>query len=535
MNSGLDQLADRHFRPDPQGLLAPPHAARQGNVLIGIDPSTATIKPGQDTLWILANMLCRQFRLVTAIGLDIPAGINLLPGVAAFGTAPQLLDTIVNGIRLVAGPHVEAAKFDSAAGAKFDFEIMIGRPTMEARAPIRLVLFADGWRFYVGTGWPAVRNERPQSSATLGPYMAACFAAAEVFKRLRGMKQGKGNFIDAAHPLLLSLWSGSSAHTWGALDAGPDIEGITLPPLYFAGAGAVGQSAALTLGGVPRISGHVTAVDPDNLDLTNGNRYPLATLENDREPKAPLLAGFLQDRGFTTFAYPGHWQAYVTGQGREANRSDLAELERRYLYRFILSCVDDNGARYALQNLWPDMLIGGSTHGLTAKAIVYDMAAKQLCLKCFNPVVERNDIVRDRLEEARRMSPEERFGFFTSLGLDPARAEAHLRDPGCGQLSERDLDRFAAGAPIMSVGFVSVAAGVLLAAQTLRAILVQRPSLMIPGANLMANFYKPGLRWLSSLPQQGCDCIERRASDWVPRWNPSDAKADSRSEKRGAR
>jgi SOS response associated peptidase (SRAP) len=77
--------------------------------------------------------------------------------------------------------------------------------------------------------------------------------------------------------------------------------------------------------------------------------------------KAPLLARFLQDRGFTTLTYPGHWQAYVTGQGREANRPDLAELERRYLYRFVLSCVDDNGARHALQNLWPDMLIGGST------------------------------------------------------------------------------------------------------------------------------------------------------------------------------
>jgi hypothetical protein len=79
----------------------------------------------------------------------------------------------------------------------------------------------------------------------------------------------------------------------------------------------------------------------------------------------------------------------VTQRNRLPNRSGLDALEARFRNRVILSCVDDNAARHAIQNLWPELIIGGSTEGPTAKAIAYDMAGDQLCLKCYNPVVER--------------------------------------------------------------------------------------------------------------------------------------------------
>jgi len=74
----------------------------------------------------------------------------------------------------------------------------------------------------------------------------------------------------------------------------------------------------------------------------------------------------------------GFWMAL------EPNRADRANFESRFLFRLVLSCVDDNGARDAIQNLWLEMIIGGSTHGLTAKAINYDMVGDQVCLKCYN-------------------------------------------------------------------------------------------------------------------------------------------------------
>jgi hypothetical protein len=71
---------------------------------------------------------------------------------------------------------------------------------------------------------------------------------------------------------------------------------------------------------------------------------------------------------------------------------------------------------------------------------------------------------------------------------------------------------------MMSVGFVSVAAGVLLAAQLMRLVHAGRPSLTADGAVLTVNFYRPGIRYLRSLPESGCDCAERRLTSWSRYW-----------------
>jgi hypothetical protein len=516
MTADLNHLADRHFRTDPHDVLAAADTARQARVLVAIGPDMAATKAGQDALWMLANLLCRQFRLVTGIRLDIPPETALLPRVAAFCETRTLKETVANCIRRVAGQHVAVDEFSAAGTEPHPIEIYIGRPAGPPRAAVRLVLFADGWRLFLGRAFASA--ELPRSGLTLGPYLAACFAAGEVFKRLRGIKTGKGELIEEERELCLSLWSGRRAASWDQLDADPRIERADFPALYFAGAGAVAQAAALAIAGLPNVAGHATVIDPDALDLSNDNRYALATLGNREKVKAPFMADFLAGRGFTEYAHAGTWQDYVTRRNRPANRADLDDLERQFRYSLVLSCVDDNGARHAIQNLWPEMIIGGSTHGLTAKAIAYDMAGDQLCLKCYNPVAERNDLVRQRLDQARAIEPGQRANFFIELGVDPKKAEEHLHTPRCGQLSEQDLDRFAAGEPMMSVGFVSVAAGVLLAARLLRFVYFGRLSLLENGPTLIANFYRPGLRWLRSLPEATCDCAQRRKTDWSSRW-----------------
>lgn len=521
MTNELEQLADRHLRPDPHGALGDADGVRQARILLAIDSATAATKAGQDALWMLANLLSRQFRLVTAVSLDIPPDVRLLPRVAAFGGAPTLGEAISNCIRLIAGDHVTVDAYPGQESEAYPIEIFVGWPDGVARAALRLVVVADGWRLFVGRA--CRRADLPCSALNFGPYLAACFAAGEVFKRLRSIKPGRGELIGDNRDLCLSLWTGRQAASWDQLDPDPDIRQLTFPPLYFAGAGAVAQAAALALAGLPDATGHMTVIDPEALDLSNDNRYVLATRDDDCKPKAAFMADFLSARGFTEYHHPGTWQDYVTRRNRLPNRADLDDLEHQFKYRLVLSCVDDNNARHATQNLWPEMIIGGSTHGLTAKAIIYDMAGDQLCLKCYNPVADRNVLVRQRLDEARAMDPQRRAKFFADLGVDPAKAEQHLRDPRCGQLTEQDLDRFAAGDPMMSVGFVSVAAGVLLAARLLRYINFGRESRLVQnGPMLIANFYRPALRWLLSRSEAGCDCAQRRKTDWLARW-PKDA------------
>ncbi len=516
MNAHIDNLADRHFRPDPHGALADPSSARQARVLVAISGAAARTKSGQDALWMLTNLLCRQFKLVTAITFDIPAEIEMLARVAAFGEAPTLRESVMNCVRLVAGQYVGVDAYDADQAPPPTIEIFIGQPPGEPRAEVRLVLFADGWRLFLGSRFP--EGASSTSDVTLGPYLGACFAAGEVFKRLRGLKEGKGHLIGEERELFLSLWSGESAASWNQLALDPPMPSMALPAFYMAGAGAVAQAAALALAGFPNVTGHASVADPDTLDLSNDNRYALATLHDDGQSKAPMMDGFLKQRGFEVFRFTGTWQDYVTRRGRDANRADLDALERKYLYRLVLSCVDDNSARHAIQNLWPDLIIGGSTYGLTAKAITYDMSGDQLCLKCFNPVIERNERVRERIGQALAMKPDEQARFFAELNIDPINATAYLQNPGCGKLTEKDLDRFAAGEPMMSVGFVSVAAGVLLAAQLLRLAHAGRPSLTAGGPVMIVNFYRPGIRCLRSLPEAACDCAERRLTDWTRLW-----------------
>jgi molybdopterin/thiamine biosynthesis adenylyltransferase len=516
MNADIDDLADRHFRPDPHGMLAAPSSAQQARVLVAISDAAARTKSGQDAFWMLINLLCRQFKLVTAITLDIPPETKTLARVAAFGEAPTLRESAMNCVRLVAGQHVAVDAYNADQAPHPPMELFIGQPSGEPRAAVRLVLFADGWRLFLGSRFPAGASSA--SDVTLGPYLGACFAAGEVFKRLRGLKEGKGHLIGGTREFFLSLWSGEGAASWGELAPDPEISSIALPAFYMAGAGAVAQAAALALAGLPNLTGYASVADPDTLDLSNDNRYALATLHDDGQSKAPMMDRFLKQRGFEVFPFTGKWQDYVTGHGRDPNRADLDALEHKYLYHLILSCVDDNSARHAIQNLWPDLIIGGSTHGLTAKAITYDMSGDQLCLKCFNPVVERNERVRERIAQALAMKPEEQARFFTELNIDPVNAAAYLQNPGCGKLTEQDLDRFAAGEPMMSVGFVSVAAGVLLATQLLRLVYSGRQSLIADGPVFTVNFYRPGIRTLRSAPESGCDCMERRRTDCSYRW-----------------
>ena len=83
-----------------------PAHARQAKVLVGVDGATAATRAGQHTLWMLTNLLCRQFRLVTNIGFDIPPTTPLQPAIAAFGEEPLLADALKSCVRLVAGAHV---------------------------------------------------------------------------------------------------------------------------------------------------------------------------------------------------------------------------------------------------------------------------------------------------------------------------------------------------------------------------------------------------------------------------------------------
>lgn len=510
-NSELDQLADRHLRLDPQGVLVDAAYLKSGVVLLRAGSHAASVAT-QHLLWMLVSLLARQFKVVTEVILDVP-DVPLRDGVAPFGAMATLRETLEECVRLVSGPHVQITPLGAREP---DVILVVGDATDDA--PHYLRLYADGWRYFLGrTG--QVPKSPPGSTLAIGPYLCASYAAGEVFKRLRGMKPGKGEFI-SNH--FASAWTASNADTWAELRDGPPADAFdVLPHFYFAGAGAVAQAAALCLG-ASGFRGSCTIVDRDALDLTNDNRYALSHKGNEGALKVDLLSEYLAGRGFRCNPVRAWWQEFVTMGGRRAIDDTVRALERAYQFPLVLSCVDKNEPRHALQNLLPMVIVGGSTDGLTAKSALIDLSLPGSCLKCFNPVEARNEIVQQRIKELQGLAPSERAAYAAKMGWSEQDVHLLLQPGACGKLSAGDIDRFAAGSPEMSVGFVSAAAGVLLVTQMLRYLHLGPAAATTDGATVIATFARARLRLMKSGPDHACDCGARLREQWRALWTEAE-------------
>lgn len=509
MGSELHQLADRHFRQDPQGVIAGLDQLKPGTVLVQVSEAMATAVGAQHLIWMLVNLLSRQFKVVHHIILDVPS-VSLHQQVAPFGLKPTLVETLEECVSLVSGPHVSVSRYQP--GDQVDIALTLG--DCAAPAPWHWRVYADGWRFFVGLDGD-VPDTPPNSDSSIGPYLCASHAAGEVFKLLRGMKPGKGEFINMH---FASAWSMSTGECWSDLVDGPDSAQFgELPHFYFAGAGAVAQAAALCLG-TSDFRGTCTTVDKDTLDLTNDNRYTLSTRDDDGASKVELMKRYLDLGSIRCKVVPAWWEEFASSGGRNAFDEQALTLERAYKFPVVLSCVDENEPRHALQNLVPQVLFGGSTDGLSAKASIFDLGANTACLKCHNPLKSRNAVIEERSKALRALEGAQRRARAAEWGLSEKDVELLLGPSGCGKLSEADLDRFAAASPQMSVGFVSVAAGVLLAAQLLRYLKLGGGAIHADGPMAVATFSRARLRLMRVARDESCECLPKLRDRWSGRW-----------------
>jgi molybdopterin/thiamine biosynthesis adenylyltransferase len=227
---------------------------------------------------------------------------------------------------------------------------------------------------------------------------------------------------------------------------------------------------------------------------------------------------YLKANGFECIPVEAWWQDFTLTGGRHAPNETVRSLEQAYKFRIVLSCVDKNEPRHALQNVLPQLIVGGSTDGLAARASIFDLGANTSCLKCHNPLQVRNAIIQERIAELQGLTGEERSARARDFGLSDEDVTLLLSPGGCGKLSESDLDRFAAGAPEMSVGFVSAAAGVLLVAQFLRYLRLGAGASTASGSTAVATFARAKLRVLQSGTDHACGCESALRARWSRNW-----------------
>jgi len=181
-------------------------------------------------------------------------------------------------------------------------------------------------------------------------------------------------------------------------------------------------------------------------------------------------------------------------------------------YGVLVSCVDRANSRQQVQSLWPQIIFGGSTLGLVARADVYRDRAGDACLACHNPSERDGDRIWALREQLRGMSTEALAAFLLGRGFDVEAVAEELARPRCGSDGEKAISDLARPPPEFSAGLISLAAGLLLAANLLRELALAPASPQQKNL-IVLSFLKGEMEQTNLAVDEACEqgCAARRA------------------------
>jgi molybdopterin/thiamine biosynthesis adenylyltransferase len=429
------KVSARHEGDLNKQLISFPESGKTAITLV-LDHSADSIAV-QHTVWMLANLAVRLDGYIEKVSICCPNGVTVHPNVLPFPyEASNLCGSLVS-----AASSLEIIPV--VANELIGIPFYIG----PGIAPKR------GWRVY-GDGWvggitkSAITNA-PVSSLPLGPYAAACFAAAEIFKQMRMRPENYSStegFFD--------IWN---------LEPTPifrPAEQSSLPELdlecTLAGVGAVGTAFLHTMFACPTLKLSVTGADndKDGLDITNLNRYVLFGKSAVGQLKPDAVCELLRD---------SHIQFTPWNDSIET----LSKISTR-----VLSAVDKNKSREGIQYRFPSRIISASTFDLRVEVLRCGPPGKGACLRCHNPpeVLPSDD---EKIAKLKKATADEFSQFCAQAGISIDEGREWINEPKekCGQPGERLLTVLHTTnntEGVFSVGFTSVLAGVLLAAEFIK-------------------------------------------------------------------
>lgn len=428
-----DHVSSRH-ESDLGGRFLPFGGTDQVEVTVVVAGERAHLASVQHGAWMLLNLLSRQQGIVSRIGLICP------PDVAQAGRITPLANHALDLRRaLIAGN--EAIGVIPAIPDKVVGRSLVVGATGRAE-PDRLYLVANGW--CGGISVSPVEVVGQQSALPFGPYIAACLAAGEVFKAAR-MKPGS---YSSPESVFYSAWS---RHPSSSFDLAGPVAVKREVDIALGGVGAVGCAFLHTLDCCPGVSGKVLLADNDDkgLEQSNLNRYVLFGNESVGRMKATEAARLLAD---SSLVFDPH---------------DRPLEEMASIPMVVVSAVDTNPARAAIQNRYPAQILSASTHDLRAEILRCGPPGIGACLRCYNPPELAKSDQQIALE-IQGMSDDELAEYAKAAGVTVIEARQWAASQKCGMAGEGVLKHFRESEPRphgFAVGFVSVMAGILLAAE----------------------------------------------------------------------
>jgi hypothetical protein len=422
---------------DAGGLLVDADERGAIRVLVSVDEATAHLPSVQHAAWMTLNELVRMKGVVSAVGLACPSGVVLAGRVVPLAQRNlDLASALLAGCDEI-GMVAVASTPNDADG--FDRRLEVGPG--ESHGGIRV--HGEGW--WGGYSDAAIAAARPEDASPIGPYIAASLVVGELFCSV-----ALRDYEPTAR-LFFSAWTLEVSTE--PPDVNPALAELELDTLI-AGVGAVGCMVVHVLWAADSVTGDVVVCDADRkgIDDTNLNRYVFFGRSSVGKQKASEAAEIGADAGvdFDPVDHP-------------------VQTIERFPAR-VVSAVDINIAREAIQSRYPARILSASTRDLRAEVLRVAIPHLGVCLRCFNPPEEQpNDNALRKALEAGEHGDIAGLAAVHDVTLEEV--EAWVVRGQCGRASERLLPALRGGLrlpPEFAISFVSSLAGVLLAAELLK-------------------------------------------------------------------
>lgn len=437
----MSGIGDRHSGT-AGGALRPGGKPVSVEIRLGTDAFRTSV---QHTAWMLVNILCRLQGAVSIVLINCPTGIKVPMRLSPLITeGGELRDALLSGAKAIGSPEDGFVSVELLSKQPIDVVVGVG---FEFRADATFCAVGNG--LCGGIFSREIAAPAHFSELTIGPYIAACLAAGEIFRlvRLNSYVPERQLFLNAMD------YSHGIDPTWTHLEIGNALRSVIL-----VGVGAVGSALLHALFPLS-LRGTILLADNDDkgIDTTNLGRYSLFGWASLGKPKATEAAQLLQRAEFQTVSHDGSFEYFSTGADKP---------------RIVLSAVDKNTARHALQEQYAPLYISASTHNLRTEVLRCGPPGVGACLACFN-ALETEQRTEDEIRALLRDRPEIEANLRQKLKLDANEVAAWIRDRKCSETGDRlvnELRTDDGSVPAFAVGFVSVLSGTLLAAELLKTI-----------------------------------------------------------------
>ena len=344
MNSRHDRtkLFLQDYIDDPKKFFATP-------IMVTSDASVLNTTNGRIMLESAINLTSR---FIDKLAIRIP------------GSCP---DAALSMKRLIAAIGCEIEEDEN-----FQPEIVLSIGPTDIKSKFTVQINSSGWVSYVACNSDvntfSANNENP-----VGALGAACFGVAEVFKKLLEMDGCKKRWA-TNHPkqtcfsFLDYTLSSNNRDFPRKIDIGKTL---------LVGAGAVGSGFLYALSKIDNLHGDIIVSDHDIIDCTNLNRCLSYFVDDIGKPKASVCERLSTDR------------LKISGYSVEYNDPQIPRNE----FPIIVSTVDNNDARFAIQHDLPKLIFHAATGGgISAVSII--KLLENACLCC---IFDNNTTYEERI------------------------------------------------------------------------------------------------------------------------------------------